>query len=59
MSGEQWGLLAGFLGVVGTQISLLGGWAAALSPLFVGTVLVQLGLFLRAFYTPKPNSLNQ
>ena len=55
MSREHWVLLAGFVGAVGIQLATLQhGWEEAMTPGFIGSSLVQLGVMLRAIYTEKP-----
>ncbi len=52
--GEHWALFAGFLGTMATQIIALDdSWAHALSPKFLGTLLLQLSLFIGALFTPR------
>lgn len=53
---EHWVLLAGFLGAIGVQVGTLeDGWAHVTSPAFVGSVLVQFSVFVRALFSEKPN----
>lgn len=56
MSREHWALLAIFIGAVGVQISTLAHWQEGMTPQFIGTSLVQLGIVLRGFFTDKPNA---
>lgn len=55
MSREHWALLAGFVGAIGVQLlTLEHGWEEAMTPGFIGSALVQIGVMLRAIYTERP-----
>jgi hypothetical protein len=56
MSREQWMLLGAFLGVVGVQVGTLHHWNEAITPAFLGGVLVQAAILIRGFFTEKPAS---
>jgi hypothetical protein len=48
-------LLASFLGSVGVQLGTSAhGWSDALTPAFVGMVLVQLGTLVAAAFSDRP-----
>ena len=55
MSREHYLLLAGFLCVVGLQLGTLEhGWQEAMTPAFLGSTCLQMGILLRGFFTEKP-----
>ncbi len=55
MNREHLLLLAGFLGAVGVQLATLEhGWREAMTPPFVGALLAQFGIVLKAIYSDRP-----
>lgn len=55
MSKEHWVLLGAALGVAGVQVATLAHWHEAMTPAFIGGILVQMGILLRAIHTEKPS----
>lgn len=54
MSKEHWILLAAFLAAVGLQIGTLEHWREGTTPQFIGGVLAQLAIVVRAIHTERP-----
>jgi hypothetical protein len=59
MRQEQFMLLAAFMGAVAIQLTGLEHWADATSPAWVGGLVAQVAILLRAFYTPKPGGADE
>lgn len=49
-------LVAAFLAALSIQISGIDHWPEVFQPSFVAGVLGQIAVFVRAMYTPKPES---
>ena len=50
----HWTILTAFLTGVGSQLSALPDWHDAMTPLFLGGVIVQIGSLLMALKTRAP-----